>query len=189
MTDEFIIPLNGLKPGRTSFSWHAGMEFFKKFGNAEIIDADIVVRAEVEKSGSYLGIDCGLEGSLTVPCDRCMEDVTLPVSAHAKLSVKFGSEPVSSEETVVGDDEREVIYLPEDGSDMDMSQTIYDFAYLSLPMQRVHEEGGCNPAALRYLNGDAQEDSGSPEDGEDDTYNPFAVLKGLKLDKNGHEED
>ena len=54
MTDEFIIPLNGLKPGRTSFSWHAGMEFFKKFGNADIIDADIVVRAEVEKGLAYL---------------------------------------------------------------------------------------------------------------------------------------
>lgn len=189
MTDEFIIPLNGLKPGKTSFSWHVGKEFFRRFGNTEISDADIEVSAVAEKSGSYLGIDCNMEGCLTVPCDRCLEDVTLPVSAKARLSVKFGSEPVSSEETVVGDEEREVIYLPEDGSDMDMSQTIYDFAYLSLPMQRVHEDGGCNPAAIRYLGGEAQEDSGSPEDGEDDTYNPFSVLKGLKLDRNGHEED
>lgn len=182
MTDEFIIPLNGLKLGRTSFSWHAGMEFFKKFGNAEIIDADIVVRAEVEKSGSYLGIDCEIEGNLTVPCDRCMEDVTLPVSAEARLSVKFGDEPVSSEETVVGDDEREVIYLPEDGSDMDLSQTVYDFAYLALPMQRIHEDGECNPAALRYLSGEAVAIPDSPVEDKDDTYNPFAVLKGLKLD-------
>jgi len=182
VTDEFIIPLNGLKPGRTSFSWHAGMEFFKKFGNAEIIDADIVVRAEVEKSGSYFGIDCEIEGNLTVLCDRCMEDVTLPVSAEAKLSVKFGDEPVSSEETVVGDDEREVIYLPEDGSDMDLSQTVYDFAYLALPMQRIHEDGECNPAALRYLSGEVVEIPDSPVEDKDDTYNPFAVLKGLKLD-------
>lgn len=186
MTDEFIIPLNGLKPGKTSFSWHAGTEFFRKFGNAEIVGADIDVKATVEKSGSYLGIDCELDGQLTVPCDRCLEDVTLPVSADAKLSVKFGEEPASSDETVVGEDEREVVYLPDDGSDMDMSQTIYDFAYLSLPMQRVHEEGRCNPDAVRYLHGGSV-----PEKNEerDDTYSPFAVLKGLGLDKKEHGKD
>ena len=82
MKDEFIIPLNGLKPGRTSFSWHVGKEFFRRFENTEIIDADIVADVVAEKSGSYLGVDCSLAGTLTVPCDRCMEDVVLPVDAQ-----------------------------------------------------------------------------------------------------------
>lgn len=182
MKDEFIIPLNGLKPGRTSFSWHVGKEFFRRFENTEIIDADIVADVVAEKSGSYLGVDCSLSGTLTVPCDRCLEDVVLPVDAKALLSVKFGAEPVSEEEITVTD-EREIVYLPEDGADMDLSQTVYDYACLSLPMQRVHEEGKCNPEALRYLSGGEEkrvEDRKTEEN--NDTYNPFAVLKGLKLD-------
>lgn len=182
MKDEFIIPLNGLKPGRTSFSWHVGKEFFRRFENTEIIDADIVADVVAEKSGSYLGVDCSLSGTLTVPCDRCMEDVVLPVDAQALLSVKFGAEPVSEEEITVSD-EREIVYLPEEGADMDLSQTVYDYACLSLPMQRVHEEGKCNPEALKYLSGEGEDrEEDRKTEVNNDTYNPFAVLKGLKLD-------
>ena len=182
MTDNFIIPLNGLKPGKTEFSWHAGADFFRNFGNADILESDVTVEVTAEKSGSYLGIDCRLSGTLTVPCDRCMEDVVLPVDAKALLSVKFGAEPVS-EEVITVSDEREIVYLPEEGADMDLSQTVYDYACLSLPMQRVHEEGKCNPEALKYLSGEGEErEEDRKTEENNDTYNPFAVLKGLKLD-------
>ncbi len=182
MTDEFIIPLNGLKPGKTCFSWRVGVEFFRKFENADIVDADLNVEVEVEKSGAYIGIDCDIDGTLTVPCDRCMDDVVMPVSTVAKLSVKFGPEPVETDEVAVSD-EREIVYLSEDEADMDLSQTIYDFSYLALPMQRIHKDGECNPEAMRYLNGEASEDLDADNSSDKDTYNPFAVLKGLNLDK------
>ena len=120
MTEEFIIPLNGLKPGKKT-------DLFRDFGNTDILDADLTAEVSVEKSGSYIGIDCDMEGTLTVPCDRCLEDLTLPVSSEIRLSVKFGPEPVSDDEVVVTD-EREVIYLPEDSAELDMSQVIYDYA-------------------------------------------------------------
>lgn len=66
---------------------------------------------------------------------------------------------------------------------MDLSQTIYDFSYLALPMQRVHEDGECNPVAMRYLSGEDFEEKEADSSSEKDTYNPFAVLKGLNLDK------
>ena len=117
-----------------------------------------------------------MKGVVTVPCDRCGDDVELPVNADIQLSVKFGSEPVAEEEIVVSEG-RETVYLPEDGADMDMSQTIYDFACLSLPMQKVHGEGGCHPDALRYLAG--SEDAADNAGERGDENNPFAVLKGL----------
>ena len=176
MKDDFIIPLNGLKPGKTAFEWRAGAGFFKRFDNKEISAADITVAAVVEKSGTYLGIDAELKGTVTIPCDRCGDDVELPVSADIELSVKFGPEPVMEEETVVSG-EREVVYLPEEGADMDLSQTVYDFTCLSLPMQRTHREGECNPAAMKYI---TDNPGGSPEEeGEKSENNPFAVLKGL----------
>ena len=62
-------------------------------------------------------------------------------------------------------------------SDLDLSQTVYDYICLSLPVQRVHEDGGCDPETVRFL---------SSEDDEDllvkDSSSPFAGLKDL-LDK------
>ena len=178
MMDLIIIPLNGLPAGKTPFSWHVGKEFFEAFGNTEILDADLAVRADVEKSGSYLGVDLFLTGTLTVACDRCLEDLGMPVDETVLLSIKFGEEPAGGDAEAT-EGERETVYLPADGSDIDLSQTVYDYACLSLPMQRVHPAGGCNPAAARYLTLD-----GEPEQKEL-SDSPFAALKGL-LEKNNN---
>ena len=183
MKDAFIIPLNGLKQGRTRFSWKAGAEFFRNFDNKDIKDAEILVDVEVEKSGTYLGIDAVVSGNLTVACDRCGADVSLPVRSRISQSIKFGTEPVSGEEIVVSEeDERETVYLPEDGGELDMSQTVYDFACLALPMKKVHPDGECDPVALRFLSG---EDFVPEERTEDKAESPFAVLKGLFDEENG----
>ena len=65
--------------------------------------------------------------------------------------------------------------LSESDTDLDLSQIIYDYVCLSLPVQRVHEEGGCNPEALKFLN--SEELSGKDDD--DDSSLPFAALKSL----------
>ena len=170
MNDNFIIPLNGLAAGENRFSWHAGKEFFEAFGNAEILDADLDVSVVVEKSGRYVGVDCEIDGAVTVACDRCLEDLKMPVSTDVMLSVKFGDEE-SSEEHQEG--EREIVFVPEGDAEMDMSQIIYDYVCLALPMQRHHNEGECNPETVRYLGG------GDQVKVEQDADNPFAALKDM----------
>ena len=171
MNSEFIIPLNGLTTGQHEFDWKVGKEFFESFENSEILDAELVASVVVEKSGRYLGVDCEVDGSVTVACDRCLEDLEMPVFADILLSVKYGDEE-SSEGHQEG--EREIVFVPEGEAELDLSQIIYDYVCLSLPMQRHHEEGGCNPEAMKHLAG------GEPVDQEvADMNNPFAALKGL----------
>ena len=170
MNDNFIIPLNGLAAGDNSFSWHAGKEFFEAFENTEILDADLDVSVTVEKSGRYIGVDCEVDGSVVVSCDRCMENLRMPIVADIMLSVKFGDE-ASSEEHQEG--EREIIFVPEGDAEMDLSQIVYDYVCLALPMQRYHGDGECNPDALKYLAGGGQVMA------RDDMNNPFAALKEL----------
>ena len=171
MNDNFIIPLNGLASGESRFSWHAGKEFFEAFENAEILDADLDASVIVEKSGRYLEVDCEIDGTVTVACDRCLEDLEMPVAADILLSVKYGNEE-SSEDHQEG--EREIVFVPEGEAELDLSQIIYDYVCLSLPMQRHHDEGECNPDALKFLTG------GDPVASEEvDASSPFAALKGL----------
>ena len=172
MNDNFIIPLNGLAAGESRFSWHAGKEFFEAFGNTEILDADIDASVVAEKSGRYLGVDCEIDGTVKVECDRCMEELVMPVSTEVLLSVKFGDEE-SSEEHQEG--EREIIFVPEGDAELDMSQIIYDYVCLSLPMQRCHEPGECNPAAMKYFETSEQR----PVIEAEDQINPFAALKDM----------
>ena len=173
MKADFIVPLNGLAQGRTEFRRRVGKEFFESFENSDILDAGLDVDVVVEKSGRVIGVDCGIKGTVTVICDRCLEDLTLPVDTGFALSVRFGQ--TGSEGETEG--EREIVVLPFGDSDLDLAQTVYDYICLSLPVQRVHEDGGCDPETVRFLS--SEDDL---ERIQKDSSSPFAGLKDL-LDK------
>ena len=126
----------------------------------------------VEKSGRYIGVDCDVRGEVTVECDRCLDELDMPVDVEIRLSVKYGSEE-SSEEPQPG--EREVIFVPDTDAELDMSQIIYDYVCLSLPMQRMHRPGECNPEAMKYYGAPEGSDA-SDEEGD---VNPFSALKDM----------
>ena len=172
MNERFIIPLNGLTAGENLFSWQAGKEFFESFENTEILDAHLDADVRVEKSGRYIGVDCDVRGEVTVECDRCLDELDMPIDVEIRLSVKYGSEE-SSEEPQPG--EREVIFVPDTDAELDMSQIIYDYVCLSLPMQRTHAPGGCNPLAMKYYSAPEGHDVFN-EEGE---MNPFSALKDM----------
>ena len=170
MNENFTIPLNGLATGKNEFFLHVGKEFFSSFENEEILNADLQVRILVEKSGRYVGVDCDIEGDVTVECDRCLEPLEMPIDTQVRLSVKFGEEEASE---IGSENEREVIFVKEDDAELDMSQVIYDYACLALPMQRVHEEGECNPETMKYYG------VGETPEAVEEESNPFAALKDL----------
>ena len=172
MNENFIIPLNGLTAGKNEFFIHAGKEFFESFENEEILDADLQIRILVEKSGRYIGVDCDIEGEVVVECDRCLDQLEMPIDEQVRLSIKFGEEETSE---LGQDNEREVIFVKEDDAELDMSQIVYDYTCLALPMQRTHEPGECNPETMKYYNTVQTQDVVE----EDEEKNPFAALKGM----------
>lgn len=177
MEESFIVPINGLAQGRTEFRRRVGKTFFERFENSEILAAELDVEVSVEKSGRFIGVDCDIVGDVTVTCDRCLGDLKMPVQTGFSLSVKFGSEPSDGNGSV--ENGREIVWLPESDADFDLSQIVYDYVCLSLPVQRVHPEGECDPETLKYLSsGDVMGESPAPEAAS----LPFASLKEL-MDK------
>ena len=171
MDVKLDIPLNGLTCTQTRFCWQVGEEFFESFGNSEIFDADLEIAAMVGRQGRSVMVSGKASGSVTVECDRCLEDLQLPVNADFELEVRFGEGEDEQQE-----DGREILYVPETDTEMDLGQIVYDYVCLSLPLQRVHPEGGCNQDALRFLGLETEDDSSEAQPGEN---NPFAALKGL----------
>ena len=123
----FVAQLRTLRTGTSEFVWKAGRQFFEEFGDSGILDADITVTARVSNHGLTIGVKAAIAGSVTVPCDRCLENLALPVDT-------------SFEET----------YTPESDI-LDISQEVYDYVLTSLPMVRVHPEGECNGETTKYL--------------------------------------
>lgn len=181
MNEFLLIELNGLTSGKSTIEGSLSKEFFAQFGNKEILNADIDVEIMFNKSGTYLGIDINMQGEVTVECDRCLEDLDLEVDQTALLEVKFGEE--ASDEPSEG--EREVLFLSHSNTELDLSQIVYDYVCLSLPIQRHHEEGECNPDAVKYLCKQADADS---ETDSEQSNRPFAglaeALGALTKDKN-----
>ena len=169
MNESFIYPLNGLKAGRSTEKLHAGEEFFQSFGSTEILDADLSVDVSIEQSGDFIGVDLDIKGWVEVICDRCLGRLRLPVETSPSLSVKFGEQDDADD---LREGEREIVILPESDTDLDLSQVVYDYVCISLPLKRVHASGGCDPDTVKYLGaGEQQTDV--------DDNNPFAALKGL----------
>lgn len=122
-----MIELDGLASGLTRHSWRADRKFFELFENSEILDADVLVNVDLHNHGVTVDADCEIEGSVTVACDRCLEDLVIPVKTSFSES-----------------------YAP-DSRELDLRQDVYDYVCTSLPMQRVHPEGGCNEETIVFL--------------------------------------
>ena len=151
--NAIVIPLNGWAAGERKFLSHAGLEFFQAFDNTEILDADVNVEIRVVKQERKVEADLHLSGTVTVACDRCLEPLAVPVEANPSE-----------------------VFAPEDtAEDWDLSQAVYDYICLSLPLQRVHPEGECNPDTVRFLGHGERRN----EEAEATANSPFAALKGL----------
>jgi uncharacterized metal-binding protein YceD (DUF177 family) len=178
MEEKFIIPLNGLASGANKFSWDAGAEFFRNFDNTEIIDADFTVDTHVMKNGREISAECQIDGTVTVLCDRCMEDLVIPFSTDIELEVKYGEEEYTEPKEDEEIEEKDQVYVPDGETDLNLNQIIYDYICLSLPMQRFHEDGECNSEVLKRLEeGVSTVQEGDEE--QDTNANPFATLQGL----------
>ena len=91
LADSLIIPLKGLPRGASTFDFAIGAEFFQKFGNTRIKDADCSVRAQVVRGSTLASIRCIVGGFVVVDCDRCLDDLTLKVDVERELTVGFGA--------------------------------------------------------------------------------------------------
>lgn len=124
----FIVKLLGLARGKTYYDWHCPKEFFDTFENTEVQDASLEIALELDNHGITLDAYCEIKGSVTVSCDRCLEDLVIEIDTSFEES-----------------------YTAE-GIELDFSQDIYDYINLALPLQRVHPDGECNQETIKYLN-------------------------------------
>ncbi len=178
---EFEIAWLGLKVGEHVYDFSIGDEFMQERGAPpELHDWAAQVKLRFDRQPSFFRLHFDVSGSVVVPCDRCGDDFTLSLWDEFDLLVKINGDEDDDAEP---DEEADVAFISRNESVIDSSSWIYEFVMLSLPLQRVHPDNGCNPAALRLLN-----ELSAAEDAAE-----HGIWKGLKnitiADENAGETD
>ena len=140
VTKRYTIAYKGLKPGLHDFRFEVDGSLFEEFESTEIKDGSCEVTVALERGEAMLTLDVTVDGSVVVECDRCLEECRIPVHYQGRLLVKFSDE--------VHEYDGEVMWLLPMEDEIDLKQYIYESIVLSLPYQRVHPEGECNPEML-----------------------------------------
>lgn len=168
ISDQYSIAYKGLKNGTHHFDFEADDALIKAFENPEFKHLKAQIGVDLERSSSVLQLSVTIAGTVTVECDRCLDDVELPVDFNGVLEVKFSDE--------FDDYDGSVMWISPSLDRVELAQYFYESIVLSLPSQRVHplDANGlptCNPDMLsrfRIISADefdriASEQHTSPE--------------------------
>lgn len=92
VTKQYAIAWKGLKNGTYRFDFKVDNALFEAYGSTDIKDGDLSVGVTLERGESMLSLQTVIRGTVTVACDRCLEDCRLPVAFDGTLLVRFSDE-------------------------------------------------------------------------------------------------
>ena len=165
--------------------WDVDDTFFASIDGL-IRRGNVHVKAECTAASSVYKFLIQCEGTIVVPCDRCLADLELRVQTSDELQVTLGEDY---------SDDGDCVVVPETEGRVDLAQFIYEFIALSMPIACHHETGDCDDTMMQTLsvhqasrsiedaeNGDdsTSDDSDGPVDNR---WDALADLKN-KLNKN-----
>ena len=140
LSKQYSVAYKGLKNSTYDFDFEVGDALFAAYQSKDILGGDCRVKATMRKGESQLEFDFLIEGEVTCECDRCLEPCAVPIDYEGALVVKISDEK--------GEYDGDVMWVNPADNEVDLTQYIYESIVLSLPYQRVHPEGECNPDML-----------------------------------------
>lgn len=165
--NQYVIPFTGLKLGHHQYHFEVDDQFFACFEHSEITNGNFKIKADLEKQSAMMILEITIEGSVLVLCDRCGDDLNLPMKANEKFIVKFAE--------VNEDDADEIIVLDPKEHQLLIGDKIFELIILNLPLKRTHQEGDCNEEALKKL------EKYKPTESKDESDPRWDMLKNIKF--------
>lgn len=154
IADSFCIDLKGLTDAVSVFSYTLDDDYFKGIGAPDVKNGRLKCEVTVKRCSSFFELRFRTEGTIQIPCDRCLDDMDQSISTDDTLIVKFGEEYSEEDDYVV---------IAEDEGILDVAWFIYEFIVLSIPIRHVHAPGRCNADMIKLLD----EHTATRSDGQD----------------------
>ena len=121
--------------------------FFEKYNNEQIIDANIIIKINIDRKENMVSLDFDIEGTLISYCDLCLEELSIPVARHEMLILKTTGEATESVD-------ENIIFLGEKENIFNTEQIINEYLMSLIPMRKTHqeiEETPCNQQMLDLI--------------------------------------
>lgn len=166
----FLLPVKGLTDGLHQYQFQISSNFFKEIDSASSIKGNFTVDVDLEKKYGMYELDFSIDGSLLAPCDRCLEQISIPIESEYKLIVKIG----------VGEDDLDIVFIEEMEDHLDISKYVYDYILLSFPMMNIIED--CDLLDPMPCNEEILDKLESEVESEQKEKDVWAELKKLNLD-------
>ena len=148
-----------MRESTASYVYNIDNQFFADIDAPLIQKGQLKVQLTVKKSIGVFVLDFHTEGVVYVPCDRCLDDMEIPVDTDNSMKVKLGEEESEDDDFIT---------VSELDGFVNVAWFIYEFIALSLPMKHVHAPGECNEEMLgtlkKYLKTDGNDDEDMDED-------------------------
>lgn len=116
--------------------------FFKKIDSPEVQKGNIKAIVTIRKKNDRFELLFDLNGTILIPCDRCLDDMEQAISYKENLFVKLG-ETFSEED--------EIVIVPESEGAINIAWFLYEFIILNIPIKHVHPTGMCNKTMITKL--------------------------------------
>ena len=158
----YNIPLKNLTEGVHNFEYILDDQYFNLIGDtdSDIKKGSVKVDVTIKRISNSFDFSFTLEGSVIVPCDRCLDDMTIEVETKNRLVVKFGQE--------YAEESDEVVIIPEVEGEINIAWFLYEFVTLSVPMKHVHGPGKCNKIMTSKYNKHKAVSSDDDDSSDDD---------------------
>ena len=150
------------------FEYLLDNRFFADIGGEDIQKGKINTRLTITKKANAFDLSFTFNGIVIVPCDRCLDDMDLPIETSARLIVKFGKD--YSEES------DEIVVIPESEGIINLAWFLYEFVALAIPIKHVHAPGKCNKQMTSKLKKHSSKSSGDDEQPFDSDDSDDAII-------------
>ena len=170
-SETLQVDLKGLPEGTSSLSYTLDDTYFQNFETSEVSGGQIHVDVDIKKTRMYWEFAFHMEGTVTVPCNLCMDDMEQPIEADNRLTVRLGKED---------NEDDDIVTVDEDEGILDLSWFIYEFIVLAIPIRHVHAPGKCNAAMMKVLE-EHSTDRSSDEESTTSVDPRWEKLKNIKF--------
>lgn len=146
---DHIIQFVGLSIGSHEFEFDINDTFFEHLDYSEIKQGNISIVLTLLKQSTMMVLHFEISGTVKQDCDRCTAPLDLPINGNYKLIIKVGGSDT-------GNEDDDIITIAANEHELDLSQYIYEYIALSLPIKRVHPdnkkgESTCDKKMLKKL--------------------------------------
>ena len=144
MLKLFQIDLKNLSLSTTyKFDYLLDNDFFRQIDGPEVGKGKVNVSLSVVRFSSIFEFNFYINGVVTVDCDRCLEEMEIPIETKNRLVVTFGDRYAETSD--------EQVTVSEEEGFINIAWYLYEFIALSIPMKHIHKPGDCNEVMASKL--------------------------------------